>query len=350
MPALASLPQAWSNSTMSSAPPSRRKSSPPTLARLPPLTALRAFVATARHLSFTRAADELHVTSAAIGQQIRLLEDHLGQPLFYRVRGQLELTDAGRELTPGLTEAFDGVVQSLARLADSDSRAPIRVSVAPSFAAKWLIPRLDAMRSAIPGLEIQLDSSTQLADLEDDGVDCVIRYGLGSYTGLVTDRLFGEAVLPVCSPAFALQHGLYGRPEAADKVPLLHEVGAERDLSCPDWKSWLRASGTAARGAGGGITFSLSSLIIDAAIAGQGLGLAKLWLAERDLADGRLVTPFGEAKPVEFSYFFATTPAKARYQRVSLFRDWLLGEARSAGEQQRPAMAIVERPHLVAVS
>src|SRR5262245_31747780 len=107
---------------MSNATPHRRRSLPPTLARLPPLTALRAFVATARHLSFTRAADELHVTSAAVGQQIRLLEDHLGQPLFTRYRGELQLTDAGRELMPGLTEAFDGVVQSLARLADSDEK------------------------------------------------------------------------------------------------------------------------------------------------------------------------------------------------------------------------------------
>lgn len=334
---------------MSIVTPRRRRNPPPTLARLPPLTALRAFVATARHLSFTRAADELHVTSAAIGQQIRLLEDHLGQPLFHRYRGQLELTDAGRELVPGLTEAFDGVVQSLARLVDADDRAPIRVSVSPSFASKWLIPRLDALRRAVPGLEVQVDSSAQLVDLANDDVDCVVRYGLGAYAGLVTDRLFGEAVLPVCSPAFALQHGLYGRPEATANVPLLHEVGAERDPSCPDWKSWLRTAGFSARNAGSGITFSFSSLIIEAAVAGQGLGLGKQQLVQRDLEEGRLVSPFGTPRPVEFSYFFATTPAKASSQRVVLFRDWLLAEVAQA-EPYRPSPALPDRPHLVAVS
>jgi LysR family glycine cleavage system transcriptional activator len=333
---------------MSNAMPNRRRTLPPTLARLPPLTALRAFVATARHLSFTRAADELHVTSAAVGQQIRLLEDHLGQPLFTRYRGELQLTDAGRELMPGLTEAFDGVVQSLARLVDSDEKAPIRVSVAPSFASKWLIPRLDALRRAVPGLEVLVDSSADLADPGKDDVDCVVRYGLGTYAGLVTDRLFGEAVLPVCSPAFALQHGLYGRPEAAAGVPLLHEAGVEFDASCPDWKTWLRTAGLSSRGVEGGITFSLSSLVIGAAIAGQGLGLAKQRLAGRDLAQGRLVSPFGEPRPVQSSYFFATTPAKANTQRVVLFRDWLLAE--SAADALPLQILAADRPHLVAVS
>jgi len=335
---------------MSSTTSNRRRTAPPTLARLPPLTALRAFVATARHLNFNRAADELHVTSAAIGQQIRLLEDHLGQPLFHRDRGQLHLTDAGRELMPGLTEAFDGVVQSLARLVDSDDRAPIRISVAPSFASKWLIPRLDALRRAVPGMEVQVDSSSQLVDLGNDDFDCVVRYGLGAYGGLDIDRLFGESIIPVCSPAFALQHDLHGHPERAAGVPLLHETGVERDPSCPDWRTWLRAAGHAYRGAGTGIAFSLSSLIIDAAIAGQGLGLAKQRLAERDLLEGRLVTPFGTARPVEFSYFFATTPAKAKSQRVVLFRDWLLAEARAETGSHRLAAVAEQWPRLVTVS
>ena len=336
---------------MSNPLPHRRRTAPPTLARLPPLTALRAFVATAKHLSFTRAADELHVTSAAIGQQIRLLEDHLGQPLFHRDRGQLHLTDAGRELMPGLTEAFDGVVESLSRLSGSDEHAPIRISVAPSFASKWLIPRLDALRRAAPRLEVQVDATPRLVDLQGDDVDCVVRYGMGAYAGLVTDRLFGEAVLPVCSPDFAMRHGLYGRPEALADVPLLHEDGFERDPSCPDWKTWLRAAGLPSRLASGGVGFSLSSLVLDAAAAGQGIGLAKYRLAEPDFASGRLISPFGTPRAVEFSYFFATTPAKARYPRVELFRDWLLAEARA---QRAPDLFVshlaAERPHLAAVS
>jgi len=318
---------------MSKTSPDRRRTPPPSLARLPPLTALRAFVATARHLSFNRAAEELHVTSAAIGQQIRLLEDHLGQQLFERDRGQLHLTETGMQLMPGLTEAFDGVVQSLARLAGSDERAPIRISVAPSFAAKWLIPRLEALRRAAPRLAVQVDATPRLVELAGDEADCAVRYGPGAYPGLVSERLFGEAVLPVCSPAFAEAHGLFGRPEAVGRVPLLHEEGFESDPSCPDWKSWLRAEGLSLRRVSAGVGFSLSSLVLDAAVAGQGLGLAKLRLAEPDLEAGRLVSPFGTPRPVEFSYFFATSPAKAAYPRVALFRDWILAEARAQRTQ-----------------
>lgn len=299
----------------------------PTLARLPPLTALRAFVATARHLSFTRAADELHVTSAAIGQQIRLLEDHLGQSLFLRNRGQLQLTDAGQTLMPGLTDAFDRVLEAVSRLASNVETAPIRVSVAPSFASKWLVPRLANLRDSAPGLDVLVDASARLADLANDDTDCVIRYGSGAYPGLVVDRLFSEAVLPVCSPGFAERHGLYRGPDALFGVPLLHEDGPERDASCPDWLDWLRVAGISWRYGDSGVRLNQSSLIVDAAMAGQGIGLGKLRLVEADLAAGRLVSPFGEPQPVEFSYFFAATPGKARLARVELFRDWLQAQA-----------------------
>jgi len=305
----------------------RHKPMPPTLARLPPLTSLRAFVATARHLSFVRAADELHVTSAAIGQQIRLLEDHLGQPLFLRNRGQLVLTEAGQALMPGLTDAFDRVLDAVARLADNTENAPIRISVAPSFAGKWLVPRLAALRQTLPELEVLVDASPRFVDLANDETDCVIRYGLGSYPGLVVDRLFGEAVVPVCSPGFAVQHGLYAGPHALADAPLLHEDGPERDASCPDWPAWLRAAGVRPHSADPGFRFNQSSLILDAAVAGQGIGLGKLRLAAADLEAGRLVIPFGEARPVEFSYFFAATPHKANLPRIARFRDWLNAEA-----------------------
>ncbi len=304
---------------------------PPTLARLPPLTSLRAFVAVARHLSFSRAASELHVTSAAIGQQIRLLEDHLGRPLFYRNRGELELTPTGRTLMPGLTDAFETVVRSIARLATEDV-TPLRLSVAPSFGAKWLMPRLGALREALAGHEILLDTSTELADFDADDVDCALRYGLGVYPGLVSERLFTEAVLPVCSPGFAEAHDLRAGATAIGGVPLLHEEGPERDPGCPDWYNWLRAAGLSPTTGDGGMRFSQSSLVLDAAIAGQGLALGKLRLAQADLDAGRLVSPFGVAQPVAFSYFFVTTPAKARLPRIERLRRWLL-EAAAAGAE-----------------
>lgn len=324
----------------------RVRSLPPTLARLPPLTSLRAFVATARHLSFTRAADELHVTSAAIGQQIRLLEDYIGQALFLRNRGQLELTETGLTLMPGLTDAFDRVLDTMARLTVASDAAPIRVSVAPSFASKWLVPRLTALRKRAPGLEVLIDASVKLVDPARDDTDCVIRYGLGAYPGLAVDKLFSEAVLPVCSPELADQYGLFRGPDALLGVPLLHEDGPERDTSCPEWSTWLRGNGVDLRVGDPGMRFNQSSLVLDAAMAGQGVGLGKLRLIEADLASGRLVSPFGAPQPVEFSYYFAATPAKARLARVGLFRDWLLAEA----EMTRAATYAVRPPHLAALS
>lgn len=309
----------------------------PTLARLPPLTSLRAFVAVARHLSFSRAAGELHVTSAAIGQQIRLLEDHLGQPLFYRNRGELELTPTGRALMPGLTDAFETVVRSIARLASSDDAAPLRISVAPSFGAKWLMPRLGALRTELAGHEILLDTSIELVDLDTDAIDCGLRYGLGAYPGLISDRLFAEAVLPVCSPGFAEAYALHAETTTLEGVPLLHEDGPERDPGLPDWHNWLRAHGMLTTHVEGGLRFSQSSLILDAAMAGQGLALGKLRLAEADLATGRLVSPFGLPHPVAFSYFLVTTPDKARLPRIERFRRWLLDEALTAGSDGSPA-------------
>lgn len=304
----------------------RTRPLPPTLARLPPLTALRAFVATARHLNFTKAAEELHVTSAAIGQQVRQLEDHLGAPLFLRDRGQLRLTEVGRELVPGLTEAFDGLVASVARVVVSEVTAPLRISVAPSFAAKWLVPRLDRLRQAVPGIDVQVDASAALVDLTEDGFDCAIRYGRGHYSGLVTDLLFAEAVAPVCTPAFAEANGLLGRPEAMRSVTLLAEEGFESDASCPDWRSWLRLEGLPSQLAGPSIGFSLSSLVIDAALAGHGLALAKARLADADIAAGRLVVPFGKSRPAQNSYYLVMTQQAARAHSVAAFRDWLFAE------------------------
>lgn len=317
---------------MSEKPASRLRSLPPTLARLPPLTSLRAFVATGRHLNFTRAADELHVTSAAIGQQIRLLEDYVGEPLFIRNRGDLELTESGRRLMPGLTDAFNRLLDTLAELHAEDDGAPIRVSVAPSFASKWLVPRLAKLRERAPELEVLIDASTRLADLNDDDVDCAIRYGAGAYPGLAVDRLFSEAVIPVCSPDLAARHDLHRGPQVLAGVTLLHEDGPERDASCPTWASWLHANGGGFGAREAGPRFSQSSLVIDAALAGQGIGLAKLRLIGADLASGRLVAPFGRPQPVNFSYYFAAAPQKVRLMRVERFRDWLLSEAALAGE------------------
>lgn len=301
-----------------------------TLARMPPLTALRAFVATARHLNFADAADELHVTSAAIGQQIRLLEERLGHALFVRRRNGLQLTAAGHALMPGLTAAFDTLLETLSALAGEAEGAPIRIVAPPSFAGRWLVPRLAALRAMGSSLDVQVNVCPRDVDLFNDDADCIIGYGTGDAAGLVVDRLFGEAVAPVCSPAFAQRHGLSRNPSALADVPLLHEKGPAPDPSCPDWATWLRLSGLPAQPADGGITLDQPSLVLDAAVAGQGVGLAKLRLAEADLSSARLIVPFGDPMPVNFFYFLAATPLKAKSPRVRQLRRWLLCEAGAA--------------------
>ena len=301
------------------------------LSRLPSLNALRAFVVTARRLSFGDAAAELCVTPAAIGQQIRQLEDHIGTPLFNRQRGELELTEAGHALAPGLSEGFQLVLDTIARATRPAEEAPIRISAPPSFVSRWLVPRIDALREVAPELRMTVDASARLSDFAADEVDYVIRYGAGHYPGLAVERLFEEAVAPLCSPAFAEAHGLHEGPAALAGAPMLHEDGPERDPGCPDWRAWLRAHGLSPLIASDGVRLGQSSHVIEAAAAGMGIGLGKLRLAEPDLAAGRLVIPFGAPWPTQSAYYFIAPPESMARPGVARFRDGLRAEARRAG-------------------
>lgn len=297
------------------------------MARMPSLNALRVFVVTARHGSFGAAADELRISTAAIGQQVRLLEDHLGGPLFLRNRGRLELTAMAQDILPGLDEAFRLMLGTLSGMANFKA---LRISVAPSFAMKWLMPRLDALHAAMPGLDLAIETSAELASFTDGQTDCAIRYGSGHYAGVQTHHLMSEAVLPVCSPRFAEAHGLAARGPAAltQDVVLLHETGPEYDASCPDWERWLDAQGlTSGDRARGGFRLQQSSLVLEAAAAGKGIALGKLRLAGADLTSGRLVSPFGDPWPIGSAYCFVA-PAHAMHDpAVAALFAWLRQEA-----------------------
>jgi LysR family glycine cleavage system transcriptional activator len=303
------------------------------LGRLPPLNALRAFVAAARHLSFSRAAEELFVTPAAVSQQVKLLEDHLGHVLFRRTNRALLLTDEGQALLPGLAEAFALMHHALASLETLDDTGVLTVSMAPSFAAKWLVPRLESFQSLHPDIDVRVTASMNLVAFADDGVDCAIRYGLGQYPGLVVDKLLDESVVPVCSPAL---RGT-GAPTALLRdVALLHDDSPEQDASCPTWRMWLKAAGIDGVDAGRGLHFNQASLVLEAAIAGRGAALAKVQLAGDDLRTGRLVRLFDISQPVAFGYYFVCPPAKAAQRKVALFRDWILRETRAdAGDPEK---------------
>jgi LysR family glycine cleavage system transcriptional activator len=298
----------------------------PSLSRLPPLTALRAFVVAARYANFARAAEELHVTSAAVGQQIRQLEAHLGQDLFVRTGKRLELSEAGARLLPGLTDAFQAILRAVTALAPEGDAAALDVSVAPSFAAKWLVPRLATFQSLHPALAVRIGASMALADFRDDGPDCAIRFGSGHYPGLYVEKLMDETVIAVCSPALLDGEHPLVRPAALQHHTLLHDDSNDADTTYPDWRMWLRAAGIKDVDPEPGPRFNQTSLAIEAAIAGQGVALASSRLVEADIRGGRLLTPFGGQRKVSFSYYFVAPHERLERPSVQAFLQWLRGE------------------------
>jgi LysR family glycine cleavage system transcriptional activator len=303
--------------------------------KLPPLNALRAFESAARNLSFTKAAAELHVTQAAISHQVKSLEDHLGLSLFRRLNRRLVLTEAGQVYLPVLRDAFDAISGGTARLYQDGESGPLHISVLPSFAAKWLLPRMSRFRDRHPDIDVMVSANNKLIDFAEGTFQMAIRYGEGNYPGLRTERLLCDEVFPVCSPK--LLQGPYPLKKPADLKDhtLLHDEVSRQDES-PDWRSWLQAAGVEGVDWRRGPGFSDSSMVIEAAAAGQGVALGHRWLAAADLEGGRIVMPFGPMIPSKFSYYLVSPPAAAEHHRVGLFRDWLLEEAEGTGAETVP--------------
>ena len=294
--------------------------------RLPPLNALRAFEAAARHLNFSRAADELAVTPGAVSQQIQNLEDYIGGPLFKRTPKGLLLTDAAQTALPALREAFDRLAEAASLLTAVEEGRRLTVSVAPSFAAKWLMPRLGRFEAAHPEIEVWVNTGLELVDFASGEIDLAIRYGSGRYPGLEVTRLLSETVSPVVSPALLAEHPVTTLADLA-KLTLLHDGSPDADESCPDWAMWLAARGVRGVDGARGPRFNQSSLVIEAAVNGRGIALAKQTLAQDDIDAGRLVQPFEDATAVDFAYFIVHPKAKARLKQVRAFTAWVTAEA-----------------------
>jgi LysR family glycine cleavage system transcriptional activator len=288
---------------------------------LPPLNALRAFEAAARHLSFTTAASELNVTQAAVSHQIKALEERLGLKLFRRVGRNLLLSDAAQAYLPEIAAAFDRIAGATRRLHQYDAAGVLSATVLPSFAAKWLLPRLGRFRAAHPEIDLRISSSVETVDLMREDFDIALRAGSGDYPGMRADAILSESFFPVCSPA------LLAGPLplcAADDLrhhTLLHDE--PRDL----WQLWFKMVGIADIDATRGPGFSDSGMLIWAAIEGQGVAIAKGTLAADDLRAGRLVRPFGQSMPADFSYWLVCPEASADRPKIVAFREWLLAEA-----------------------
>lgn len=300
------------------------------MSRLPPLTALKAFEAAARHLSFTRAAEELHVTQAAVSHQVKALEDFLGQPLFMRLTRALELTPAGESYAPVIKEAFETIERATRRLMeDQDSQGVLNVSVSPTFLSRWLIPRLPAWQESHPEIELRLVSTPRLADFVRDGVDVAIRHGRGIWPGLSARRLFQAKSVPVASPKLIAGPQSLKEPADLSRHVLLH------DLVEPDnWRIWLMAAGVKEIEPERGMRFGTGADAIQAAIEGAGVALARRAIIRRDVEEGRLVIPFEVPMPKDFAFYVVFPEGSAKRPKVRAFTDWALDQAKTDAEAE----------------
>lgn len=308
--------------------------------RLPPLAALRAFEAAARHLSFKKAAEELHVTPAAISQQIKALEEYLGVALFRRLTRALEITAAGNAMLPKVREGFE----CLAAAVDSTREAVdgvLTVTAPPSFAARWLVPRLPRFFAAHPEVELRLNSRADSVDrrgdtrrpgeeppdLREAGSSLAIRYGTGDYPGFLVERIFAPEWVPVCSPRLPSAQRPLGVPADLAHHVLIHDETIDDEGRHPGWREWLASAGATAVDGERGPRFSNAVLAVEAALEGQGVALALRPLVESDLAAGRLIAPFDLAIPSPYAYYLVMRQAVGRRPSAAAFRAWLLAEA-----------------------
>ncbi|MBE9557425.1 MAG: transcriptional regulator GcvA [Proteobacteria bacterium] len=288
--------------------------------RLPPMNTLRAFEAAARNLSFTLAAEELHITQAAVSHQIKVLEQALGVRLFRRLNRAIRLTEEGQEFVGEVRKALSHLATAVEKLAAPDAGGPLTISVLPSFASKWLVPRLGRFRDKHPEIDVRISPSTQLTDFRRDDVDLVVRYGKGEYEGLHSVWLMTEDIFPVCSPALLNGPNALSKPEDLRRHTLLHDDGYV------DWTMWLLVAGVSGIDLRQGPFFTDSAFVIQAAAEGQGVALARGALAAGDIAAGRLVKPFNIAIPTEYAYYVLSPKATSHHPKIAAFREWLLEE------------------------
>jgi LysR family transcriptional regulator, glycine cleavage system transcriptional activator len=289
---------------------------------LPSLNGLRAFEAAARHMSFTRAAEELNVTQTAVSHQIRRLEEQLGMTLFIRRNRALLLTREAQDYLPSIRSAFEDLRRATAKLRRTDQEGRLTVTTTASLATKWLVSRVAAFQDANPGIEVRITTSTHLVDFQREEVDMAVRYGHGNWPGSRAHWLMAEHIFPVCSPEL-VNTGPLHKPEDLAHHTLLHTT-----VSREDWQLWLTAAGLPATIATRrGMTFDQGFMAIQAAMEGLGVALGRFHLVEADIATGRLVAPFDTVLPQDAGYYVVAPEATADTPKIARFRDWLIASA-----------------------
>ena len=308
--------------------------------RLPPLNALRAFEAAARHLSFKKAADELAVTPTAISHQLRSLEDYLGFALFRRLTRAIELTDEGRAMLPKVREGLECFAAAIENTRRRETAGRLLIASPPAFASRWLIRRLPEFSLRYPEIRLHMSASLSTIDSRDasgssgmEGLDVredetalAIRFGRGNYAGCRVDRLFSPVYTPVCSPILQKGKRPLLTPQDLAKQVLLHDDTIPELMDRPTWAEWLREAGLQGIDPDAGMHFSDPSLVLSAAIDGVGVALASKVLIDAELTEGRLVAPFATVIRRPQAYFLVAPEAVAERPVVRVFREWLMGE------------------------
>lgn len=313
------------------------------------LNALRAFEASARHQSFAAAANELNVTSAAVGQLVRGLEEWLGVTLFVRSHSgkhRLQPTDAALRALPVIQSGMHQLKQGLDMLAHDPTAGVLTVTVSPAFAAKWLLPRLDRFQATCPDTDLRLETSLKPADFQAQQIDIGVRYGAGRWPGLVAEKLMDEEIYPVCSPAFLQRHPML---QASDlyaahlqELPLIHDLSMDSHSGFANWEGWFDAAGAASveplaqpvqplsqqAGDKRRIRINNSAAVLQAAADGQGIALARSVMAQDDIRSGRLVRLLPHIHwQTPLAYYLVYRSSSANLPALLAFRQWIQEEA-----------------------
>ncbi|SCA57105.1 Glycine cleavage system transcriptional activator [Candidatus Terasakiella magnetica] len=293
--------------------------------RLPPLNALRAFEAAARHLSFTRAADELFVTQAAVSHQVKALEEHLGLKLFKRLNRALMLTDEGQHYFPDVRDALDQLDIATNSLLKADSSGVLTVSVMPSFASLWLVPRLQQFTQQHPDIDVRIAAYDSLADFDRDDVDCAIRYGKGKWDNLYVEHIMDDEMFPVCAPHYLERNPSVITPNGLQHHTLLHDYAVLSEAET--WAYWLKHANITGVDHTRGPKFSHTHMAMQACLSGEGIALGHSSMISSELQTGRLLRLFNISVSSDMSAYFVCSQNGIERFKIKVFRDWLLSES-----------------------
>jgi len=299
------------------------------------LNALKAFEASARHQSFSAAAKELNVTPAAVGQLVRGLEDYLGTRLFHRQqtgKNRLIPTELAESVLPDIRGGFDKLTLGLEKLKKGLSSGILTITVSPAFAAKWLLPRIDQFQMAYPDTDVRLDTNLKLVDFLANGIDIGVRYGSGSWSGLVAEKLMEEETFPVCSPTFYKAHlQKLQSPQGLLTLPLIHDLSMDHYSGFTTWDKWLHFHQITSENNQWGLKINNSASVLQAAINGQGVALARSVMANDDLKAGRLIRLYPKIKcPSSLAYYVVYREECRTLPKLIAFKEWLIQQAKQA--------------------